>query len=517
MNRVSILIPAAQQGDELRMTVASARESIGDLPHEIIVVDDQSTDGSTRDLPRDVLILRPPRRLGCSGSRRLLQSCARGAILAWADPHCRFPGDALKRLALAAENFDGIVQPMMRSGTPGSVPWYGSNYAINERGITVPKATRGPHPVHPALYGSVFAARKDVLDKVGGWPPLPGFWGCYDTFFSLLLWACGVPVLVLDDIMCVHNFSPNRRFPFSTVSWHHAANAHWFHKCMFPESYETYWRPHLLKHPKWSNPRIMRRVDRTLKSDAFAKIAAFVAAHRLPDRTEAECFRQLLNMEPPQVVVAPQAIKEPESLVAGAVGDEHYAAYVKKQTQIAPGRVHKFVQWERLQALNWLCDQGEIKIGSVLDVGPRDGFIMGILAGKGAASVKGLEISPPAVEFAKKQGLDVAQGDVRQMPYLDKTFDLVTCLHVLEHVPEPEKALAEMWRVVKPGGWLLVVVPREKGVNGRRRGAHYSYFPKIRVIEAMANALGITNVKTATGIIKNKVREIRFAAMKEVA
>ena len=42
-----------------------------------------------------------------------------------------------------------------------------------------------------------------------------------------------------------------------------------------------------------------------------------------------------------------------------------------------------------------------------------------------------------------------------------KSFDLITCLEVLEHVKKPKKALGEMRRCLKDGGWLIVLVPTE--------------------------------------------------------
>lgn len=50
-------------------------------------------------------------------------------------------------------------------------------------------------------------------------------------------------------------------------------------------------------------------------------------------------------------------------------------------------------------------------------------------------------------------------ADIQQMPMQDKSFDTVTCIEVLEHVPYPAKALAEIFRVLRPGGKLIMTVP----------------------------------------------------------
>jgi len=54
--------------------------------------------------------------------------------------------------------------------------------------------------------------------------------------------------------------------------------------------------------------------------------------------------------------------------------------------------------------------------------------------------------------------LDVV-GDVQAMPLPDASFETVLCAEVLEHVPDPRKALAEIFRVLAPGGKLIITVP----------------------------------------------------------
>ena len=49
--------------------------------------------------------------------------------------------------------------------------------------------------------------------------------------------------------------------------------------------------------------------------------------------------------------------------------------------------------------------------------------------------------------------------DMTDVPFKDGAFDLVVCVHVLEHVPDDRKAIREMVRVLKPGGMALLLVP----------------------------------------------------------
>jgi SAM-dependent methyltransferase len=49
--------------------------------------------------------------------------------------------------------------------------------------------------------------------------------------------------------------------------------------------------------------------------------------------------------------------------------------------------------------------------------------------------------------------------DLMQIPFPDASFDAVLCSHVLEHVPDDRKALAELHRILRPGGWACLLVP----------------------------------------------------------
>jgi len=63
-----------------------------------------------------------------------------------------------------------------------------------------------------------------------------------------------------------------------------------------------------------------------------------------------------------------------------------------------------------------------------------------------------------AMDLRPRPGLDAA-GSVLEMPWRDRTFDSIFCTQVLEHVPEPERAIHEFYRCLKPGGILVMSVP----------------------------------------------------------
>jgi SAM-dependent methyltransferase len=55
---------------------------------------------------------------------------------------------------------------------------------------------------------------------------------------------------------------------------------------------------------------------------------------------------------------------------------------------------------------------------------------------------------------------DIKQGDARSMPFADAEFDRIVAAEVLEHIPDDEAAIAELARVLRPGGTIAVTVPR---------------------------------------------------------
>lgn len=104
-------------------------------------------------------------------------------------------------------------------------------------------------------------------------------------------------------------------------------------------------------------------------------------------------------------------------------------------------------------------DRLELPSGAqVLDAGCGSGRELQDLAAYG--TVYGVELDPDAAAYAASRGLgEVRVGRVEELPWDAAMFDLITCLDVLEHLPEDHRALVELRRVSKPGGWLLATVP----------------------------------------------------------
>lgn len=104
----------------------------------------------------------------------------------------------------------------------------------------------------------------------------------------------------------------------------------------------------------------------------------------------------------------------------------------------------------------------EFVSGKVLDLGcgsrPYEAFFNGRVA-------KWVGADYPASGHPPATRVDVF-ADAMLLPLADESFDTVLCTQVLEHVPEPLDLLREVWRVLRPGGHLVLTAPQYNGLHG---------------------------------------------------
>jgi SAM-dependent methyltransferase len=100
----------------------------------------------------------------------------------------------------------------------------------------------------------------------------------------------------------------------------------------------------------------------------------------------------------------------------------------------------------------------DLPVGRALDIGAAGGGNTLVLAGLGWSACA-LEHSRPGAEVAAGRGLPVVRADALQLPFADAGLDLVTALDVLEHLQDDRCAAAEIRRVLRPGGRVVVTVP----------------------------------------------------------
>ena len=108
----------------------------------------------------------------------------------------------------------------------------------------------------------------------------------------------------------------------------------------------------------------------------------------------------------------------------------------------------------------------------VLEVGPGTGmFAVRLAAALPDASVTTIDQSSRFVEMTRARGVDSRVGDAQDLPYADESFDAVAALWMLYHVPHIERAIAEVRRVLRPGGLFVAVTNGDGHVAALRREA----------------------------------------------
>lgn len=101
---------------------------------------------------------------------------------------------------------------------------------------------------------------------------------------------------------------------------------------------------------------------------------------------------------------------------------------------------------------------------SVLEVAAGAGYLSIELAKLGNYKITGLDISDTLIEICKQNALkegvknvNFQQGNVSDMPFPDNNFNFIVCVLSFKNFKEPVQALKEMYRVLKPGGTVLIM------------------------------------------------------------
>ena len=97
---------------------------------------------------------------------------------------------------------------------------------------------------------------------------------------------------------------------------------------------------------------------------------------------------------------------------------------------------------------------GDVAGSRVLDVGSGAGLVASALAGRGARVV-GADLAHSMLRAAQDRRPPGVVADVRQLPFAEGAFDLVTAAFVLNHLADPRSGLRELHRVTRPGAVLL--------------------------------------------------------------
>ncbi|MEB3372215.1 class I SAM-dependent methyltransferase [Saccharopolyspora mangrovi] len=136
---------------------------------------------------------------------------------------------------------------------------------------------------------------------------------------------------------------------------------------------------------------------------------------------------------------------------------EKLRRYWDKSAPSYDGIMARFDRYLAGDSRQWICGRAG---GEVLEVAIGTGLNLPLYPA--GTSLTGVEWSPGMLRFAQQRrdelGLpaELVDGDARQLQFPDGAFDTVVCTFSLCAIPEHEKAIAEMHRVLRPGGLLLL-------------------------------------------------------------
>ncbi len=167
--------------------------------------------------------------------------------------------------------------------------------------------------------------------------------------------------------------------------------------------------------------------------------------------------------------------------------------------------------------LDWILSQAPLSNKEVLDVGCGGGILSDSMARKGA-QVTGIDLSTKALRVAQLHALEANTANVSYREISAEAmalehpaaFDVVTCMEMLEHVPDPASVVQACFELVKPGGWvffstinrnpkafLFAIVGAEYVLQMLPRGTHeYAKLIRPRELAGHCRAAGLELIQT---------------------
>jgi len=173
--------------------------------------------------------------------------------------------------------------------------------------------------------------------------------------------------------------------------------------------------------------------------------------------------------------------------------------------------LQKFWHWRRFIAIDRFSEKVS---GDILDIGSADGYFTAEIARTtGCSNIYGIDVLPSSVAYAKNRyrsdpRFHFSLGDGHKLKFPATRFSAVYCLEAMEHVFNPAQVLKEIKRVLKPGGYTVILVPSENWLFSRTvwpmwlrwRGriwadTHLSFFSGNKLPDLLTKA-GFVNVET---------------------
>jgi 2-polyprenyl-3-methyl-5-hydroxy-6-metoxy-1,4-benzoquinol methylase len=141
----------------------------------------------------------------------------------------------------------------------------------------------------------------------------------------------------------------------------------------------------------------------------------------------------------------------------------------------------------------------------LLDVGCGAGFFLKA-AGEDGWDGRGIEASAAAARYAREVvGVDVLQGRFEDSSFPEDSFDAITCLDLIEHLPDPLDALRRIRRLLRPRGTLIISTPDLKSLSRRILGKNWA-------VLSPAEHLGNFTAETLSAMLRKagfRIKDVR--------
>lgn len=151
-----------------------------------------------------------------------------------------------------------------------------------------------------------------------------------------------------------------------------------------------------------------------------------------------------------------------------------------------------------------------VPAGRAVDVGPGPGGNAAVLRGLGW-QVTGVELSEIGATLCARRGVAVVRGDARRLPVADSSVDLVMSTDVWEHIEDHETVARESFRVLRPGGRLLVAVPAGRALWSGHDVAlgHVRRYERDELVELVERSGFVVNDVRSWNVLLRPVAVVR--------
>ncbi|MBA2114618.1 class I SAM-dependent methyltransferase [Bremerella alba] len=163
-----------------------------------------------------------------------------------------------------------------------------------------------------------------------------------------------------------------------------------------------------------------------------------------------------------------------------------------------------YIAGQRVEMIKTLAAKG----AAVLDIGTGSGELL-YVGRRNGLDMQGIEVDQAYAQFGRRSyGVKIINESLRNAVLPEQHFDIVTIFHVLEHLSDPQAALAKVSAILKPGGYVLIEVPNVDSLDAqfhqKWHPGHLFHF-NCSTLSALATVCGLETLSVHTCQRRNVV------------